>query len=325
MLWPERTANWRAEAKPAQAAFTTVATEISASGEQVTMGASTAQFSEARAMLPDAVRVVELTAEDSWARDQGPTFVVDGQGARRAVDWIFDAWGGLYEPVHDVLVARKICEIEGCDRYAPQLILEGGAIHVDGEGTCLTTEACLLSRNPGLLRAEIEDVLCSHLGVDKVIWLGRGLDGDITGGHVDNLACFAAPGVVCLAWTDDRNDPLHAICTDAGARLEATSDGRGRRLEVHRLPTPGPLAYTEEESSEKAGRRLAASYVNFYIANEAVIVPLLDPRTDDQALEVLGALFGDRSVVGLPGREVLLGGGNIHCITQQLPARAEAF
>jgi agmatine deiminase len=163
-------------------------------------------------------------------------------------------------------------------------------------------------------------VLGNHLDLDKVIWLGRGLDGDITGGHVDNLACFAAPGVVCLTWTDDRSDPLHAICTDAGERLERTSDARGRRLEVHRLPAPGPLAYTEEESSESAERRLSASYVNFYIANDSVIVPLLDSRTDDQALEILGALFGDRSVIGVPRREILLGGGKIQCITQQVPA-----
>lgn len=319
MLWPER-ASWRGAAKPAQAAFAEVAAAISAAGEQVTMGVSAAQFSRARALLPDAVRVVELSADDSWARDQGPTFVVDMDGRRRAVDWIFDAWGGIYEPVNDVFVARKIIEIEGCDRYTPPLILEGGAIHVDGEGTCLTIEQCVLTRNRGMAKERVEDLLRSYLGVEKVIWLARGLPDDITGGHVDNLACFAGAGAICLTWTDDPGDPLHAVCVDALARLERATDARRRRLQVHRLPSPGPLVYTEEESSVKAGRRLTASYVNFYIANEAVLVPLLDERTDDQALDILRHLFPDRSVIGLPGREILLGGGNIHCITQQVPA-----
>lgn len=320
MLWPERTANWRRGAKPAQAAFAEVAAAISAAGERVTMGVSAAQFENARTMLPDEVRVVELSADDSWARDQGPTFVVDAQGRRRAVDWVFDAWGGLYSPLHDLLVARKIIEIEGCDRYAPKLILEGGAIHVDGAGTCLTTEQCLLTRNPGMARETIEDVLHGYLGVRKVIWLGRGLVGDVTGGHVDNLACFAGPGAVCLTWTEDREDPLYAVCSDAFARLEQATDARGEHLEIHRLPSPGPLTYTEDEAKDKAGLRLTASYVNFYIASDAVIIPLLDERTDDQALEVLGSLFPERSIIGLPSREILLGGGNIHCITQQVPA-----
>lgn len=322
MLWPERTANWREDAKPAQAAFTEVADAISAAGDQVTMGASAAQLSRARAMLPDTVRVVELSADDSWARDQGPTFLVDMQRHLRGVDWTFDAWGGLYEPAHDILVARKILEFESCDRYASDLILEGGAIHVDGDGTCLTTEQCLLARNPRIDKPAIERLLCSYLGVEKVIWLGHGLPGDVTGGHVDNLACFVAPGAVCLTWTDDRDDPLHAVCTDALARLQRATDARGRRFEVHTLPSPGPLAYLEQEARAKVGRRLAASYVNFYIANNAVIVPLLDPRTDDHAIDVLRSLFPGRPVRGLPGREILLGGGNIHCITQQVPARA---
>lgn len=213
------------------------------------------------------------------------------------------------------------------------LVLEGGSIHVDGEGTCLTTEECLLNpnRNPDLSKAEIEARLRQYLGVEKVIWLGRGVVDDVTGGHVDNLACFARPGVVCLTWTDDESDPQHAVSTDALARLEAATDARGRGLKIVRLPSPGPLAFKPEETEgftgdpaehPRAGERLAGSYVNFYIANEAVIVPLLDERTDEQALTELRGLFGDRRVVGLECREILLGGGDVHCITQQVPRRS---
>ena len=294
------------------------------------MGVSAAQFERAREMLPPAVRMVEMSTEGSWARDHGATFVVDGNGRRRAVDWRFNAWGGLYEPEQDLLIATKIAEIEGDARYRAELVLEGGSIHVDGEGTCLTTEECLLNpnRNPDLSKAEIEEQLKRYLGVEKVIWLGRGVIDDVTSGHVDNLACFARPGVVCLTWTDEESDPQHAVSADAFARLQVATDARGRSLEVVRLPSPGPLAFeageTEGYTGDPAthpqpGERLAGSYVNFYIANEAVIVPLLDERTDEEALSVLRGLFEDRRVVGLECREILLGGGDVHCITQQVP------
>lgn len=336
MAWPERTDNWRLGAKPAQESFAAVATAIAAS-EPVTMAVSDSQFENCRAMLPPEVRVVEVSTDDAWLRDTGPTFVVDGDGRRRGVDWRFNAWGGteggLYFPWdRDDRVAAKVLEIEGDDRYRAPIVLEGGAIHVDGEGTVLTTEKCLLNpnRNPELSREQIERVLLDHLGAEKVIWLGAGVFEDETDGHVDNLACFARPGAVLLTWTDDEDDPQHQISRDARERLEAATDARGRSLEVVVLPSPGPLEISAEEAEgvdavegtlpRRTGDRLAASYVNFYLGNSRIAYPLLDPRHDEEAAAILRRVFPEREVVGVPAREILLGGGNIHCITQQVPA-----
>jgi agmatine deiminase len=270
-------------------------------------------------------------------RDVGPTFVVDRRGAVRGVDWHFNAWGGsqggLYFPWdQDDLVARKVLEIEGRDRYRAPVVNEGGAIHVDGEGTALVTEECLLNinRNPLLSRKRVEDYLRDYLNVARIIWLGKGVFNDETDGHIDNLACFARPGEICLTWTDNKRDPQYAISHDAWERLHDERDAKGRRLKVTKLPMPGPLTLSAKEASgiipregtkpREAGERLAASYVNFYIANGGIVMPLLDSRTDRAAVSRVKRLFPDRRVLGVPAREVLLGGGDIHCITQQVPA-----
>jgi agmatine deiminase len=335
MAWPERPDNWRLGAEPAQEAFAAVASAIAAT-EPVTMAVSDGQYERARAALPDSVRLVELSTDDAWLRDTGPTFVVDGKGARRGVDWRFNAWGGLEGGLYfpwdrDDRVAAKVLEVERDGRYVAPLVLEGGSIHVDGEGTVLTTEQCLLNpnRNPGLDRAAIEAALHAHLGTEKVVWLGDGVVEDETDGHIDNLACFARPGVVMLTWVEDPDDPQHLVSRDALERLEGATDARGRSFEVIKLPAPGPLTATEEEASgvevvegtqpRRGGERLAASYVNFYIANSRVVYPLLDPSRDEEAAAIIAAAFPDREVVGVGAREILLGGGNIHCITQQIP------
>lgn len=340
MLWPERPDNWRGAAAPAQRAFVQVAAAI-ARFEPVTMGVSGVHFESARRALPEAVRLIELSHDDCWMRDVGPSFVVHGRGAVRGVHWHFNAWGGLQGGLYsrwdqDELVALKVLEIEGRDRYRAAFINEGGAIHVDGVGTALVTEECLLNsnRNPVLNRARIEASLRAYLGVSTIVWLGKGVYNDETDGHVDNLACFVRPGVVCLAWTDNRRDPQHSISVDAWERLHDARDARGRRFKVHKIPMPGPLAMTSREAQgverrrgsvpRRAGRRLAASYVNFYIANGAIVMPLLDPRHDRAAATLLKRLFPRRRVVGVAAREILLGGGNIHCITQQVPAIATA-
>ena len=336
MIWPERPDNWRLGAKPAQQAFAAVAAAI-AEAEPVTMLVSAGQWENARQRLPAAVRLIEASTNDAWCRDTGPSFVTDADGRLRGNDWRFNAWGGfdggLYAPWdQDDRVAAKILDAERAPRYRAPFILEGGAIHIDGEGTLLTTEECLLNpnRNPGLSRAEIEAELRARLGIEKTIWLGAGLFNDETDGHIDNLACFVRPGVVALTWCDDPDDPQYAISHDAHRRLSAATDARGRTLEIVKLPMPGPLFMTDEEASgidategsavRLGGARLAASYANYYIANGLVVMPLLDPRTDRQAIEILSALHPDRRVVGVAAREILLGGGNIHCITQQQPA-----
>jgi agmatine deiminase len=227
-----------------------------------------------------------------------------------------------------------VLEIEQLERYLAPFVLEGGAIHVDGQGTCLTTEECLLNpnRNPGMSREQIELALQRYLGVTTVIWLNRGVHLDETDGHIDELACFSAPGHVVLTWTDDRKDPQHEISADALARLKRAKDARGRSLTIHKIHQPGPLYMTEKEAAgidaregtraRRAGDRLPASYINFYIANRCVVMPLYDKRHDVAAARTLKRLFPRRRLIGVSTREILLGGGNIHCITQQIPRAA---
>ena len=335
LLWPERTDNWRMGAKPAQACFRHAGHRHRRrrAGHRWRVAA---QYANARRQLPAAVRVVEISSNDAWARDVCPTFVVNDRGGIRGVDWEFNAWGGLQGGLYfpwdrDDAIAQKVIEIEGCDRYRAPFVLEGGSIHVDGQGTLITTEECLLNpnRNPHLTRDEIETQLKRYCNVEVVIWLGKGVHLDETDGHVDNLCAYLRPGEVVLTWTNDRNDPQYAISRDAYERLKDARDARGRRLKVHKLQQPGPLYMTAEEAAgvdvaegtqpRTAGHRLAASYVNFYIGNRRIIVPQLDPRRDRDAMRKLKDLFPKHEVVAVPGREILLGGGNVHCVTQQVP------
>ncbi|MGV0167297.1 agmatine deiminase [Furfurilactobacillus sp. WILCCON 0119] len=336
IIWPERTDNWRNGAKPAQHTFVKVAEAIS-QFEHVTVGVNDDQYENARTMLPDQVEVVEISSDDSWVRDCGATFVKDDKGGLRAVDWTFNAWGGLVDGLYfpwdkDDRVAQKMAEQERVDRYRlDDFILEGGSIHVDGEGTLITTEECLLSkgRNAQLSKEQIEEVLKEHLNLEKVIWLKDGIYNDETNGHVDNIANFVRPGVVALAWTDDENDPQYKISKENLDILENATDAKGRKIKVVKLAVPKPVLITQEESEgvdavdgtlpRQAGDRLAASYVNYYTANGGIVFPTFGDPADENAQKVLEELYPDRKVVGVPAREILLGGGNVHCITQQIP------
>jgi agmatine deiminase len=263
------------------------------------------------------------------------------------VDWDFNAWGGstggLYPDwQRDKLVASRIVSLlnenytsekEKIPLFPCPIVLEGGSIHVDGKGTCLTTEECLLNRNrnPNLSKLEIESWLGRMLGVKKVIWLPRGLYGDDdTNGHIDNFACFAENNVVLLAWTDDEADPQYEISVEALQILENATDVEGNPFKVVKVPLPRPIYATEEDvesvqavdgvKTREQGVRLAGSYVNFYICNGGVVMPGLgDEESDVKALAVVKKVFPERKVVQVQTREVLLGGGNIHCITQQQP------
>ena len=336
MLWPQRPDTWRNGGKPAQAAYARVASAISRF-ETVTVGVNTDQYLNARAVLPSRVRVIELSSNDAWIRDCGATFVVDDHGHVRGIDWEFNAWGGLEKGVYfpwdqDELVAQKMLEIEGLDRYQAPLIMEGGSIHVDGEGTLLTTEQCLLhpNRNPKLSRSQIESRLQEYLNISKIIWLPHGVYKDETDGHIDNLCCFVRPGVIALTWTDDQSDPQYDISAEAYDLLQSETDALGRPLEIHKIHQPQPMFMTEDEANgidvvdtavpRPAGKRLAGSYINFYIANGAVILPEFNDTHDTAAKRKLAELFPDRDVIGIYAREILLGGGNIHCITQQQPS-----
>jgi agmatine deiminase len=335
MLWPQRPDNWRLGAKPAQRAWVEVASAI-ARFEPVTVGANHDQFENARVMLPAHVRVVEISSNDAWMRDCGPTFVVDDKGGVRLVHWDFNAWGGFYDGLYwpwdkDQMVPLKVAEIERVDRYRAPLVLEGGSFHVDGEGTVLTTEECLLSpgRNPDLTREQIEQHLRDYLNVEKVLWLAKGIDPEETNGHVDDVACFVRPGVALAAVTDDRDDRRYDLLQDNLQRLREATDARGRRLEVHTVPMPAIMEITEEEAwgvdtaegsiPRRPGDKTAASYLNFLICNGGIVMPRFGDANDLVAKAKLEELFPGREVVAVPGREIVLGGGNVHCITQQQP------
>lgn len=342
LIFPERSDSWQYGAYAARRAFVQVAEVISRS-EKVTVCASAEQYDNARALLPEHIRVVEMSSNDSWARDYAPTFVCNESGEVRGVDWGFNAWGGLVDGLYfpwdkDNKMARKLCDLLELDVYDKRdFILEGGSIHVDGEGTCMVTEACLLSRgrNPQLSREEIEENLRQYLGVSVIIWLPCGIYQDETNEHIDNICAFTAPGEVVLAWTEDTEDVQYEMSKACLEVLEQAVDAKGRRLRVHKLPLPKPVTITEEECggldmcddepTRTPGERLAASYVNFYIANKNIVMPGFGDDADEKARQILQELFPDREVVQIYARDILIGGGNIHCITQQIPAGINRF
>ena len=335
MIWPERPDNWRDGGKPAQKAFGNVAKAIS-QFEPVTVVVSNKQYANCRNQLPAEIRVIEMSNDDSWIRDCGPTFVKNAAGDIRAVDWDFNAWGGLVDGLYfpwdnDQALAQKVCEIEGIDTYrTPGFVLEGGSIHVDGEGTLLTTEMCLLSegRNPHMTKEEIEEQLKQYLNLEKILWIKDGIDPDETNGHVDDVACFVRPGEVACIWTEDKDDPFYQACQDAYNYLVNETDAKGRKLKIHKLCMPkksvtisGDFAidYVEGTIPREDGDLCIASYMNFLIVNGGVIVPQYGDENDALALQQIQAMFPDRKAVGVDTVEVVYGGGNVHCITQQQP------
>ncbi len=341
MIFPERADSWQYGGYAARKAFVQVAEAIARS-EEVTVCAGAGQYDNARAMLPEHIRVVEMSSNDAWARDYAPTFVVrdcrtgDERVDIRGIDWGFNAWGGLYDGLYfpwdkDNALARKLCDLLQKDVYDKRdFILEGGSIHVDGEGTCLVTENCLLSkgRNPELSKEQIEETLREYLGVSTVIWLPCGIYNDETNEHVDNICAFVKPGEVVLAWTEDEQDVQYAMSKACLETLERAVDAKGRHIRVHKLPLPKPVTMTAEECegldacwdepTRTPGERLAASYVNFYISNGHIVMPGFGDPADEKAKEILQSLFPDREVVQIYARDILIGGGNIHCITQQI-------
>ncbi len=342
MIWPVRPGSWGRDPSAAQAAFLRVFEAVTQS-EELYLLAGPDHLEEAKAAVAhlDRVRLCCIDSDDAWARDVGPTFVRDEAGRLKGISWAFNAWGGAVDGLYadwakDDAVAPAFCAALGlpCEDAAP-FVLEGGSIHTDGEGTALVTASCLLSpgRNPGLSRAEIEAELCRRLGVKKVLWLPRGIYNDETNEHVDNVCAFVGPAEVVLAWTDDPADPQYPLSAADLAYLEQATDARGRRLTVHKLPIPDhPILCSADdcaaydfapgEDVREPGERLAASYVNFYFTNGAVLVPQFggeNAASDARACAILQAVCPGRRVVGLPARDILQGGGNIHCITQQIP------
>lgn len=311
VAWPQRQETWRGTTiEDARDSHTEVIAAIS-EFEPVLVVADPSQADDARSRLPGGnVEVLAAPIDDSWLRDSGP-IIVTGDGRRAGVDFVFNSWGEAFLPYDkDAAIAARILEHLGIERISSDLVLEGGSIAVNGEGTLVTTEQCLLdpSRNPGLDRGSIASELSSRLGVGQIVWLDQGLveDGD-TDGHVDNICAFIGPGRVLLQSAPE-GDPNF---DNAQQNLQLLTDAGLEVIELDLLPR-----------IEREGEPIVVPYTNFYIANGALIVPVsgVDPDMDAQALELLGRLYPDREAIGIDGRTLALGGGGIHCITQQIPA-----
>ena len=356
MIWPVRPGSWTNKGKEAKKVFTEIARKI-AEHEELYMLAYDGYVDEAAAALdadeivyaPGDVKVLKtpskfkisvlaIKTDDAWARDVCPTFVRTLDGNICGTGWCFNAWGGSFDGLYadyenDAEAAFNVCDYLDIDfNDARDFVLEGGSVHSDGEGTLLVTESCLLSkgRNPELSKQQIEDRLKKELGVSKVIWLPFGIYNDETNEHVDNVCAFVRPAEVLLAWTDDKDDPQYAMSAADLKVLENETDAKGRKIKVHLLPIPEKhVCITKEElnaleaepgeDEREYGERLAASYVNFYIANGLIVYPRFGDANDDRAQKILEECFPDREIYGIDARPIIVGGGNIHCITQQIP------
>lgn len=336
MIFPEREGSWPYKAKQAQRVFAGIIKEI-AKDEEVHVVVSPRTEAAAKALLSGTHNVFfyDIETDDAWARDTAPTFVYE-EDKLKGIDWAFNAWGGEYDGLYskwdkDNALASALCQKLGYERIDMQgFVLEGGSIHSDGAGNLLTTECCLLSpgRNPHMTKQEIEKTLLENLGGERLIWLPEGIYNDETNGHVDNICAFIAPGEVVLGWTDDKNDPQYEL---SHKDLEILEDAG---VKVHKLPIPdvpvcvteddlGGYVFEEGEDMREAGERLGASYVNFYFTNKSVLLPQFggeNEESDKRAAAIMKELCPDRRIVPVQARDIIVGGGNIHCITQQIPA-----
>lgn len=262
----------------------------------------------------------DIPTNDSWIRDYGPNFIVQDQsGIRRAAAnvWDFDSWGKKYKWELDDLAGTVIAEESGLHHFNPEIVLEGGAIDVNGLGTCMTTESCIMNpnRNNKLSREDMRKILEDYLGISKIIWVTGVIEGDDTDGHIDNLARFVGPRKIVCVVEEDENDANYLSLKNNYDRLKKTTDQDDNPFEIIPLPMPGYVGSREE--------RLPASYANFYIANRSVLVPVYDHPNDKRALAILEPLFPNREIIPVPSKALIWGLGGVHCLTQQQPAATE--
>ncbi|MFF8847069.1 agmatine/peptidylarginine deiminase [Streptomyces sp. NPDC015127] len=320
MAWPGPNPTFTddGELAEARAAWAAVARAVRRF-EPVTVIAGTGQSASARDLLGPDIEVVERDLDDAWMRDIGPTFVTDGSRLA-AVDWVFNGWGAAdwarWE--HDSKIARHVADLADVPVHASPLVNEGGAIHVDGEGTVLLTDTVQLGpeRNPGWTRQQVENEIHARLGTTKAIWLPRGLTGDYgmygTRGHVDIVAAFAGPGVVVTHTQPDPAHPDHEICKANVELLKSQTDAKGRRIEVVEVPAPTVLR-------DEDGEWVDYSYINHYVCNGGVVLCAFDDPRDEIAAGIFRRLYPGRTVTLVDARAIFAGGGGIHCITQQQP------
>lgn len=272
-----------------------------------------------RTLVPEQLTLIELETVDSWIRDYGPNFLLGPEGALAFNRWHFNAWGGKYETLmRDSSVPDRLEPLRPITRFDPGIILEGGSIDVNGAGTVLTTEQCLLhpNRNPSLTRDDLEVYLREYLGVEQVIWLGDGIVGDDTDGHVDDITRFVATDTIVTAVEPDPSDPNHEPLRENLARLRDARQPDGSPWRIVELPMPGPVL--------AEGEPLPASYANFYIGNGVVLLPTYAHARDADAVRIVQELFPTRRVVPIPCEPLVWGMGSIHCVTQQQPAHGQA-
>jgi agmatine deiminase len=317
LSWPRREKTWPGKFDRIPGVWAELARTLARFEPVHILAGGREVMTQAQAMLDGVANVTlhDIPTNDAWLRDNGPTFLTRPAGAPPAlIDWEFNAWGGKYPADEDNRVPGRIAELLGRVRFRPGIILEGGSLDPNGQGTLLTTEQCLLNvnRNPGLTREDLERYLAQYWAARHVLWLGGGIVGDDTDGHVDQLARFVDPRTVVAALERNEGDANFASLRTNYERLLAMSDQDGRPLTVIALPMPRPVIYN--------GNRLPASYANFYIANGVVIVPQFDDPADAAALRILAPLFPGREIVGLRAVDLVLGSGAFHCVTQQEPA-----
>ncbi len=318
MCWPCRTPAWGGPdgLLRAKQAFARVARAISTL-EPVTMAVRPHDVAEAKLACACKTEIFEVALDDSWARDMGPTFLRGPAGARAAVQWRFNAWGNKFQPYDsDAVLATRIAKAADARLYEAPLVCEGGAIHTDGEGTLIATEQCLLNanRNPHLTQQQVEERLALYTGARRVIWLGDGFSDEETDGHVDNIACFVAPGRVLIGRPAERSHPDYEPAREAIRRLTEARDAEGRKLELIEIEQP------KKTRHDGRGRILQSSYVNFYLPNGGVVMPAFGDANDEKARAVLADCFPGRDILQIDALDIVEGGGGIHCITQQEPA-----
>jgi len=320
LSWPHNRDSWPGQFDPIPQVWNDLVRAIAPHEPLHVLAGGDAPMRQARSMVGDVPRVSlhDIRTNDAWTRDHGPTFLAGPPGSTPAlVHWGYNAWGGKYPPFDDdERVPAAIAALLGFRRFEPGIILEGGAVDVNGQGALLTSEQCLLNpnRNPHLNRQQVEAYLDEYLAAPCVIWLGEGIVGDDTDGHIDELARFVRPRTVLAANEPDPNDPNYKPLADNLRRLQLAKDEQGRTLEILTLPMPRPVFFGEH--------RLPAGYCNFYIANGLVIVPQFGDPADRVAIETLGRVFPDRRILGLGAVELCWGLGAFHCITQQQPRLA---
>tara|TARA_B100000029_G_scaffold478431_1_gene524491 strand:- start:2211 stop:3257 length:1047 start_codon:yes stop_codon:yes gene_type:complete len=281
--------------------------------EKVKMIVHPDNMTNAKDLLDHKVELVELEIDDCWARDSGAIFLLNNKNQLGGIDWEFNGWGKFKPFDSDNKIAKFMIENTNATYFKNNMVLEGGSIHVDGEGTLLTTEQCLLNknRNPELSKKEIEKNLKDYFNVKKIVWLKKGTD-EGTDGHVDNVACFVKPGTVLALACNDKNDSFYEIINENLEILKSAHDSKGRRLEIIELEMSYKrLIPNEDEPS---------SYINFYIANGGIVMPKFeDEKSDNNAQNIIQSVFPQRKIIAINGVDISLGGGNVHCITQQQP------